>query len=313
MNYFLGYIRTTPPNRGDDPQNHRELNLTVDLTYEEYKQASDAISILDAFGAQAKLLGIVGLNYRDYLRVLRVTVPTYIQVRDRDRQEIDMEAIRLELNRFLVNYVTSVTLYLKRMEILIEKKHSDNTAYVDKFNSYRHQAYDSSFSYRFVYFLRNYAQHADLPIDGVEVTSAVNPDKPDVVTYSLRVFMRRDSLLQNYHYDSAKEKALRSEFSQLPPEIDLTPHLTTMMKALETLNSQFVKEELDTLKPSAAFLQELIRRLPLQKGDDPILVACEVVPENPAFGGGNTIRNMSLTYILTDSIRRVLADQTGNA
>ncbi len=312
MNYALGYVRALSTNRGDEPHIDHELNLAVDVSYEEYKRASAAIQILHDFRSQAKLLSTVGLNYQDYLRVLRVTVPTYIRVRDRERKEIDMEAIRLELNRYLINYVSSVTLYLARMEILAKKKHSDNPEFVAKFKSYRHEAYDSSFSYRFVYFLRNYSQHTDMPIDGAELTSAVDRDTPDVITHSLRVFMRRDSLLQNHHFKTQREEALKVEFSRLPPEIDLTPHLTAMMNALETIHARFMKDELVDLKPTAAALLEVISKLPAREDTDPVLAAFEAVREGPELGGGNTVKNMRLTAIPMSLIEKILAEPTSN-
>lgn len=306
MNYALALIHTKPQDRAKNPHNEHEIDISVDLSHEEYTQGAEAIQVLYDFSCQARFLTVVALNYRDYFNAVDTRIPLYIREADDDKQRpIDMEAINLELNRLLINYISSVTHYLKRTEVYIKKKHGDIS--VKRFNTRRHELYDSSFSYRFVYFLRNYAQHAGLPIDSVELTSTFNPDESAPITHSLHIGILRDSLLNNYDYSGAKDNSLKKEIEQQPVKIELRPHLIEMMKAVSHLNSQFIQDEFATLKPSATYLKSLLDRLPSYADANPSLLEFEIVRCDTALDGSNTIRNGRITEIPVDAIKLLLA------
>ena len=309
MDYALGLVRYRPPASEKNPHSEHELDICLELSHEEYRQSSEAIQTLYDFDCQARFLTVVALNYQDYFRALDTRIPAYIQRGDKDpQQSVDMESISLELNRLLINYISSITLYLKRTEIYIQKKYGNESENLRKFNEFRHELYESSFSYRFVYFLRNYAQHAGLPIDHVTLTSTVSPNNSNMITHLLRVRILRDSLLKNYHYETRNENSLKREISKQPSEIDLRPHLVGMMETVHKLNSQFILSELDTLKPSASILNNLLARLPSHEGADPYLFALEVVKDESFLGGGNTVKNWRMIAIPVKAIQYLLAN-----
>jgi len=72
--------------------------------------------------------------------------------------------VHTSLNRRLSNLLSSIRLFLDHSEFAFKRKYGKKSEEVEAFKKYASEKYDSSFSYRFVYKLRNYVQHCGIPI-----------------------------------------------------------------------------------------------------------------------------------------------------
>ena len=86
----------------------------------------------------------------------------------------------LELNRLFLNYIFSFRTYIDHLETFLKRTFGKTS---EEFNGYKQltrSLYDGYFEYRFIYKLRNYAQHCGLPVDIFSITTSLNNGIYDV-------------------------------------------------------------------------------------------------------------------------------------
>lgn len=77
------------------------------------------------------------------------------------RKQISIE--ENSVNRYFVHLLSSGKLFIDFNENQIKKKYSKNSDVYKKTHSFASYQFDSNFSYRFCYYLRNFSQHIGLP------------------------------------------------------------------------------------------------------------------------------------------------------
>jgi hypothetical protein len=77
----------------------------------------------------------------------------------------------LNLNRIFLNYLTSFRTLLDHIETIIKRKYGKESVQATKLKNLTSHLYDTYFAYRFIYKLRNYAQHCGLPIDEFSISA----------------------------------------------------------------------------------------------------------------------------------------------
>lgn len=210
----------------------RELN---DSEAEVYRKASKCLL---NFWADQKLFQVVSLNYNDF-------VDYYKHCSEKCKEGephnwILMDEWFLNFNRHLLNYLSSVRTFLDHSEKNIHDRHGHSSPTLVRFEEACHNAYDNHFAYRFLYELRNYAQHCGLPIGGIKIGEV------------LEVFFDRDVLLGRYK----KWKNIESELKQCKPRFEVAPLLNEMMDCLYRI--LFSKEDgWPDLIQSAEFINTL--------------------------------------------------------
>ena len=84
----------------------------------------------------------------------------------------------LNLNRIFLNYLTSFRTLLDHIETTVKRKYVKSTKETTFFKEATAYLFDNFFAYRFIYKLRNYAQHCGLPIDEFSISATkVTDDK----------------------------------------------------------------------------------------------------------------------------------------
>lgn len=125
-------------------------------------------------------------------------------------------------------------------------------------------AYDGNVSYRFLYKLRNYAQHCGVPIHGIQFHSVPDKAGPNKPVHSMEVSCSRNRLLSEYDGWGAQ---LKTEISQMAPNIEINPHVDSLMRSLEAINMDQMRVDFGFLRESATYIQELLNRVPPGEGD----------------------------------------------
>lgn len=167
----------------------------------------------------------------------------------------------LEINRQALNFLSSVRTYLDHHEASISRRHGQNSENLQCFHQYCSDAYDSSFSYRFLYKLRDYAQHCGLPISHIEFSDALSKEDPPKRVHSLAVGISRDHVLRNFGW-----KGLTAEVASQSPIIDVNRHISRLMRDLDTINQRVLEDELPFLRDSARVIIELVNRMEFDEG-----------------------------------------------
>jgi hypothetical protein len=166
----------------------------------------------------------------------------------------------LNLNRCLLNLLSSIRSYLDYVETSVKRKYGKTSSNATKFKKYCNDAYDGSFSYRFLYRFRNYAQYCGLPLTEISFNAKTLPDHSERVKHSLDVGVHRDELLKSdFNWGS-----LLNEIATQPAVIDVPYHVGEMMNRLKQIHSNYIVDEFVTLRISATCVKGLAQKIPIK-------------------------------------------------
>lgn len=252
-----------------------------DKEYQDYRNASDCLFVLSK---DQQLYTIVLLNYDDFLNILKKYSQEYAE-NPRAVNWIMIEKMVLNINRHLLNYLSSIRTFLDHTQTKLKKSYGDQSDRFRRFKDACSKSYDDNFSYRFLTKLRNYSQHCGMPLGGFTLHSEEKPPYSGHVYHSLKAKFSRDELLK---YDSWGTR-IAKEISQLPSEFDIAPHVVAMMKCLERINLVLIEEDFPELVKSAEFIEQLISPAQGEEGVPCILKFLEI-----SRGANAEIKEMKL-------------------
>lgn len=159
--------------------------------------------------------------------------------------------ITQELNRRLRSFFTEVRMFLDYSESRLKRQYGHGSEQVNQFKKACSEAFDNSFAYRFLFNLRNYGQHVDVPMRNLSMKSSL--DRNDEVQHRLAIQVDREELLANFQWRADVLTTLR----EMPERFDLAPYLDELMEHLERIHVALVAAELPTTKRAADYLRRL--------------------------------------------------------
>jgi hypothetical protein len=216
---------------------HKRIDGTLDIAlskidfdeecYEELTSCSKAIfelkPILIAFDmAKNNYDEIIesSNSYREFVKKELIPGPGYIQ------KSIDRMVV---LTQRINNFLSSASSFLNNTEIKVDKVFGGGSCQSNLWNEYRRGLHKDSFSYRFMYELRNYSQHYGLPMSAANFDVANMLENTPSVNLSMSIY--RESLLEeNFNW-----KKLESEIRKLEKNTDIGPYLEEYMGILKKL------------------------------------------------------------------------------
>lgn len=255
---------------GQDPVKFLEVRSLTSTEYNNFKKAE-----LTLMQAQSKLelFQFVDYNFREYERGIEISLEKFVHDR---KNPFLFDNISTTLNLRLSNYLFSVRLLLDHSEHNLKKTFNKDSPIVKKFLKECSNAYDSNFSYRFLYRLRNYVQHCGMPISIININSTVPDNDPSKISYTLELKFDRDNLLKNFNW-----KSLTPEIKKLPPLFDVNPHIYGMNKSIGDITFALIKNELKYYNKCSKYLKTL-------------LIECLEVTGSPSSGYPCILDSMNL-------------------
>jgi uracil DNA glycosylase len=100
---MLGTTHSAQANQAVPLKREHVVDLSVELTKEEYHQASQALAEFLKFTLQLNLFGIVVLNHKDYFNAYNAQLNAFAHRRETNKP-LDIETIIIELNQRLTNF-----------------------------------------------------------------------------------------------------------------------------------------------------------------------------------------------------------------
>ncbi len=251
---------------------------------------------MQSFESDAQLFTIVVWNYREYHSLLDRYLDAYIL---KEKDYFEKWPIYQNVNRVALNYLSSVRTYLDHTETSLNRRFGNTSGIFKDFVSSCNQAYDSFFSYRFLYKLRDYAQHCGFPIGNI--TLNVKPKDGDIERpiYSMEISANRDALLSGFDW-----KKLKAEVQSQPQKININAHIDTLMECLSNINEKVTKSVFSTLFDAATYIKELLLKAPLEDGT-PGVFQLEVKEVND--GKPTDIKQIKGSPIPMDLVNAVLS------
>jgi hypothetical protein len=158
----------------------------------------------------------------------------------------------LDLNRLILNFLSAVRTYLDHTETRLKREKSKYPEEIKFFEVITSYAYDNNFSYRFLYNLRNYAQHCGLPSGNISIKSYENTTGE--VINSLTILLVRDQLLEKFD----GWKAVRKEIAIRDEHFDIIPLIDSMLMELEGINTKIYDRILSSHNQEGHILLNLL-------------------------------------------------------
>ena len=228
-----------------------QLKCLLELSDEKYEQCIQACTVMEIYRKDAQLFQLVLWNHQDYCDLLEEYLEAFTQ---KNFESWSLRPPNLNLNRCMMNLLSSVRGYLDQTETSVKRKYGSSSSNIERFKQYCSEAYDNSFSYRFLYKFRNYAQHCGLPLTKVGFSAQVGDNNPEESHYILDISIDRDELLTN-DFDWGK---LKPEISEQPSIININNHIDEMMNQLKDIHSSYIADEFISLKESATYIKNLL-------------------------------------------------------
>lgn len=182
-----------------------------------------------------------------------------------------MKDIIFDINRLVLNFLSSIHTFLDHTETYIKRTYGKKPKESQNFEKTTNSYFDTYFSYRLLSKLRNYSQHVGMPMTCLTATSKmVNPDQMEY-NHVLETIALKDESLKFDDFDWGKYTELdelgnpnkleiKDEISLLPEKIDIGQYIDEMVNCLELIyHTPFVKNEFENLLQYNEFLNELVK------------------------------------------------------
>ena len=174
------------------------------------------------------------------------------------------------LNRFnfranwqLFNYLASTRFFLEYTEAKTKKRFGRKSKQAQEIRAACKDAYDNQFAYRFLFRLRNYAQHCGLAVGAVDIAASIDKPEPE-----LTVYFDPQQLLRDYAEWGRVSKDLKQSKELLP----VNPLLEQMTAVLHKIQGIALLHELPELQRAGREIMDIIEDA---LGSDAIPALCE--------------------------------------
>lgn len=231
-----------------------ELQIIRDLSLEELKQYEMHIEKINSFEQDFSLYFITTLNYYDLQQAIKEHSISIINTDDRSIAR----AIMMDLNRRLINYMTSARSFVDHMETILKRKFGESSAEYITFKSATSKEFDDYFAYRFFYKLRNYAQHCGMPISRIHGKYNYDTETKSTSDETVMILFSRDSLLRNY---SEWGKIVKKDLINMEEDILINPYLEEFHQSLIRINGVIMSSKLEKLQESIAFFEAFFSKV----------------------------------------------------
>ena len=217
---------------------------------------------------------MVQWNFQDNMLLFEQYVPEFFG--DASRFVIPspfvMRRAVIDANRRILNFLYSFRTFLDHWETKLKRRYGKDSEQVRRFKAACSDAYDSCFSYRFIYKLRNYAQHYEMPLGNLSLSQRTNQDlgKKDC---EIALYFSRESLLTDPSFDWGSP--LRGELLNLSPKFEIAPHINKAMECIERIYKAVLEDELPILLSRVEYLEHLVEPLKGREGQ-PVIIKTDI-------------------------------------
>ncbi len=161
MVYYIGSLMQN--------KNGREsLHFFDKLEQDEYEKLDKAYHILKGFTSIYHYYKMVEQNRKELYKVIK-KAKAKDELTFHNYSFFEKDTI-YDINRLIINFVGIFYSYINNIEYEINRKFSKNSNQYKKFQEITNRYFEYNFEYRFIYKLRNYCIHHDLPINHINCT-----------------------------------------------------------------------------------------------------------------------------------------------
>lgn len=268
IKYFLGGIKTNSAARLSSTAD-TEIKASHEFSPPEFESIRAANGALLLYRNQLLFLDFVRWNLEEFFDLEERTL-----LHGLDKSQDPARSPDLDLNRCLLNFLSSVRAYLDHTETDLTRRFGEDNERYRRFQRLTAELYDNHFSYRFMYKFRNFAQHCGLPLDSFSHRSSST-------SRTLQVAVSRSRLLGEFDWGK-----LRPEIERLPEKVELGEFAAVHVQHLTELHLSLCAEELPQVRRAAELVLSAAARVPKQEGIPVVLSVPTAFPiaVSPARG-----------------------------
>lgn len=213
------------------------------LSIEEVTTIKESITKLFEFEASYALFKICSCNYEEMVSFWKKIEREHVG-REKESSITSRDEIETQMHRLLMNYLSSFRSFLDHFDGKLGRLKLE-TDYLSIFKAKKKHYYDSTFSYRFLYRLRNHVQHYGLP----DINFKINLSAPSVDgtnSYQFSNYFERDKLL-NPKY--SKWSTVKKDIENQPEKMGVIFHASVLDLCIRDLNKICVRADLEVIEP----------------------------------------------------------------
>ncbi len=266
------------------------LNGIAELTPSELRDLEAASSSLQLLMSDSYLYMLVVWNFEELMILLRNYLATYTE---KDATLFVQKPINVNVNRCFLNFLSSTRSYLDFMETLLKRRFKNDPNMYEYFRTSTNEEHANSFSYRFMYKLRDYSQHCGFPINHISWGKEYTNKKDKEITSYIKLIVDRDDILEDFNW-----KKLKAELQKQPEKIEALHHAISFMDSLKKIHIKTLKLMFESLTDDAHTVMSFAQRIEKQaQGLVPLVFSVDDTPE-----GGKVVNQWEIPVNLASAI-----------
>ncbi len=288
--YGLGVLAAPDADRLKEPDPPvGTIDIRIDISradWERFVAAAGPLTSLE----RREVFALLTTNYSELIDVHSFI--RNLEGHERDRSRFDHRAATERLNALLINWLTSMRLYLDHSETRLNRTFGADSVQFKAFKTTCSEAFDTAFGYRFAYRLRNYTLHCGLPISSIDLV-ARRPGSPPHWRQEVIFSLSRDRLLEEFD----DWGPVRKDLEEGDTKIEIIPFVESAMGWLARIEEAVFRIDLNHALAQWPVVEEALDRLGDVEGAPTLF---EFTIEN------DTVRNISMVKLPSD--RSAVAD-----
>jgi len=174
------------------------------------------------------------------------------------------------------NFLASASSFLSVSEVKLEKCYGKGSNEEKTWNQFRNEMHKDSFAYQFIYDLRNFSQHYQLPISTLKIKgSNLTTDDKDINT---EIFISRDALLNS---GFSWKKSVEDELEKQDESFDLSPLLREYMTIIHRLLDKYLEVNKTRFKEGVEYVTTLRNTLKIPNDTTPVIFLGDTATDKP--------------------------------
>lgn len=170
------------------------------------------------------------------------------------------------------NFLSSTTAFLDQTRTQLSRVHGEDSPELNAWNIKRNNLHASSFSYRFLYQLRNFAQHSSLPFSNLFIGGKRVTDNSTML-FKINAMISRDGL---FGPGFTWEKKIEVEIRKQSAEIELLSFIPEYLRILRKLCMEAVQLHNVQLAVCTDYFEAVRRTLKIPMGAVPVIFVGEL-------------------------------------
>ncbi|AYY13754.1 hypothetical protein EF847_14695 [Actinobacteria bacterium YIM 96077] len=240
--YALGVWEQGPDQEGMD------ITVAAEIGREEFSSYTAAIATYQSLVARPTYQVLTRNHHR-----LAAMLDTYSNLERIGGlfKNLDLQSVNSMFMGEITNWLASTRLYLESERDFILRQFGDGSDQLRRYQSVTSSAFDTHPGYRFLYDLRNYAQHCGPPLSGLTI-AATTGGRTTVDLYLSRSHLLFARFSWSHH--------ARALLEQWPEQISLMPLVDDAMAGLRLVEDEILRVLLQRCGEAVSIMRDGITR-----------------------------------------------------